>query len=773
MVKLKREELKKILKERVLILDGAYGTELAKRGYEDIPEKVLLESPSILKKLHEDYINSGSDVLLTCTFGANEVKLSKFGLDSEQERIVKTAVEVAKETSNKALIFGDIGPTGELPKPLGSMTFDDYFKVFERSASLLLKNGVDAIILETFTDILELKAAVFAVRELSKEIFLAVHLTFDKNARTLTGTDPMNFALTFNDLDVDAIGTNCSLGPQEILPIFEEMARYSDKMLIVEPDAGSPILKNGVVTYPIGAEEFAFYVDSFWESKANIIGSCCGSDPSYTAMISKRVGKRAPIIEKGKEVFAFSSPSDMVSFDDFVIIGERINPAGRKKLQEAMKNSDLEKVMKIASDQKKAKAEALDVNFGLEQFVSTKFMSNTVNSIAYNVGMPVSLDIQSINALEETLKRYPARPLINSSRVEEKEMTLKTKLLKKYGGMLVVLAMEEGVPESFEERKKAIEKGLKIAEKNGIQFDRLIFDPIILAVGAGVSLKETLKTIEYIKEMGSKSVVGLSNVSFGMPDRSYLNAAFLSAAIFYGLNSAILNPKDEEVMRILNASLILNGKSLKMSFQSEIKESFVGLILTGDENSLLKRVDELLSSKNPLEVIDEDLKPAMDIVGDLYDRSKIFLPQLILAAQTVQKAFEKVQSLFKQKESSEKFVIATVKGDVHDIGKNIVATILKSSGYKVIDLGRNVPTEKIVQVVIEERPVMLGLSAMMTTTAPKIKETIDVLKEKKIVLPVVVGGASMNEEVAKEFGADFYAKNATDALKFLELVKKK
>ncbi|WP_036225638.1 homocysteine S-methyltransferase family protein [Mesoaciditoga lauensis] len=771
---MKREELKKILNERVLVLDGAYGTELAKRGYPDVPEKVVLENPQAIKKLHEDYIRAGANAILTSTFGANDVKLSKFGLESQQEKIVNSAVEIAKSASNGSLIFGDIGPTGELPYPIGEMKFDDYFNTFKKVASLILKAGVDAIILETFTDIMELKAAVLAVRELSKEIFLIAHLTFDENARSLTGTDPTNFALTFNDLDVDAIGVNCSLGPQEILPIFEEISKYSDKMLVVEPDAGAPILKNGKTHYPVGPQDFAFYVDSFWEAKANIIGSCCGSDPTYTAAISKRVGKRSPIKEKAKKVFAFTSPTDIADLDDFVVIGERINPAGRKKLQQHMKDKNMDAVMKVATGQKEAGAKALDVNFGLEQFVDVGFMSDTVNSIAYKLGTPISLDIQSFEALEYVLKRYPGRALVNSSRADEEELTKKLELIKSYGGMLVVLSMEEGVPTSFEDRKRAIEKALKMAESFGISKERLVFDSIILAVGAGASPKETLKAIEYLNESGLKSVVGLSNISFGMPNRSYLNAAFLAMAVSSGLSSAIMNPKDQNVMQMLEASLILNGKSLELKVQKGEGDTnqLVDLILSGEEKKLLDYVDELLKAEEPLNVIENHLKPAMDVIGDMYDKSKIFLPQLILAAQTAQKAFEKVQSLFEKKESSEKFVIATVKGDVHDIGKNIVATILRSAGYDVVDLGRNVAPEKIIDAIKSEKPVMLGLSAMMTTTAPKIQETIEKMKEEGISLPVIVGGASLNEELAKDLGADFYAQNATDAVKALKNIKK-
>ncbi len=768
---MRRTELKRILKERVLVLDGAYGTELAKREYVEVPERVVLDSPNVVRNLHAEYIAAGADAILTCTFGANPVKLAKSGLENRHDEIVRRAVDIAKSVSKGALIFGDIGPTGELPYPLGEMSFDDYFEAFRRTASVLLSAGVDAIILETFTDILELKAAVLAVRELSSDIFLIANMTFNKDARSLTGTDPMNFALTFNDLDVDAIGTNCSLGPQEILPIFEEMSKYSEKPLVVEPDAGTPLLYQGNVRYPVGPKNFAFHVDSFWESKANIIGSCCGSNPEYTSMISKKVGRRAPVEEKAKKIFAFSSPSVVVDFGEFVVIGERINPAGRKKLQKSMRNSELEKLMKIAIKQKNARANALDVNFGLEQFVPIDFMSKAINSIAYKVGTPISIDIQSLKALEEVLKRYPGRPVVNSTRVEEAEMLTKIELTKKYGGLLVVLAMEEHVPSSFDDRKKAIKRGLEIAKKLNFSPNRLIFDPIILAVGAGSLPQDTLKTIAYLNDMGLKSVVGLSNISFGMPDRSYINASFLAMAMSDGLNAAILNPLDQIVMGILRSSLILNGKTIVFKRNEGDSNNLVELILSGDEKNLIDKVEEILKEETPLSVIDNHLKPAMDKIGEMYDKSRIFLPQLILAAQTAQKAFEKVQSLFTQKRSSGKLVIATVKGDVHDIGKNIVATVVKSAGYEVIDVGRDAPTEKIIGVVEKEHPLVLGLSAMMTTTAPKIKEITDELKKRKISLPVIVGGASLNESLAKELGADFYAKSATDALKYLEMIK--
>ncbi len=767
-----RKEFSNILKTRVLILDGAYGTELMRMGFKESPEEIILKDPEIIKKLHQEYAKAGSNLLLTSTFGASPIKLSKIGLEKRHDEIVKTAVRIAREASNSALILGDIGPTGDLPFPIGDRTFDEYYDNFQKTARILLEEGVDGVILETFTDILELKAATFAVRDLSKDIFLITHLTFDQNGRTLTGTDPVNFAITFDDLDVDAIGMNCSIGPEEMLPIFEELSKYTHKFLTVEPDAGKPVLKGDQVEYPIGPEEFALHVDSYWEAGANIVGSCCGSNPAHTSKISRIIGKRSPVEKDEKKIFAISSSSNVVTFDDFVIIGERLNPAGKKKLTEAMKNEDIDYVLSIAREQIESGATALDMNFGVEQIISKEFAVKVATSISYKLNSPLSLDVQTPYLLEYILKRYPGRPLINSARAVDEEFIKRADLVKRYGGILMVLAMEEKVPESFEDRKRSINRIFELLQTVDLPVDRVIFDPIVLALGAGGDPKDTIDTIKYLSSLGFKTSFGLSNVSFGMPDRSYINASFLTLAVANGLSAAIMNPLDEIVMKTLKTSLLVTKRSQITAVTIESTDEILNAVLSGSNETLLKMVDEFLKNEDPLNVIEKHLKPVMDRVGDLYGAGKIFLPQLILAAQTAQKAFEKVQSLIPLKESSDKFIIATVKGDVHDIGKNIVATIVKSAGYTVIDLGRDIPSEKIVNMVEREKPLMLGLSAMMTTTAPRIKDIIDEMKKRKINVPVIVGGASLNEDLSKQFGADFYAQNATDAIKYLEKVKK-
>ncbi|MCD6450517.1 MAG: homocysteine S-methyltransferase family protein [Thermotogaceae bacterium] len=773
----KREIISGILKERVLLLDGAYGTELMKRaGIGDVPPEVLnIERPDVVESLHRDYIEAGSDVIITNTFGATPAKLSEYGLEDKFEQIVINAVRAAKRAaSGKAFVFGDAGPTGKLPFPAGNKFFDFFYDNYRKLFEIMVEEGVDGIILETFSDIAELKAAVLAARAASKDVFLVAHLTFDENGKTLTGTDPLNFVLTFEDLDVDALGINCTLGPEELLPIFQELSKYTDKFLTVEPNAGMPIVKGKETVYPVGPAEFAVHIDSYWEAGANIIGGCCGTTPEHIKRMRRQLGKRGPVERKKRKVFALSSPITVVNFENFVIIGERINPAGRKKLKKAMEDGDLEYVLKDAQKQKDAGAQVLDVNFGIEQLISPEFMEKVIYSIAYNVGTPVSIDVQTPKILEKLVKAYPGRPLINSFRPVEEEME-KLRILKEYGGTVVLLSMEEEVPESYEDRLKAFERGLDVLLTGGIDESRIIVDPIVLAMGAGGNPGDTLKFIEYLSNKGFKTTLGLSNLSFGLPDRSYYNASFLVMAVDRGLSSAIMNPLDEVVMKNLKSALVIAGREELPKGKVKENDEIVETILSGDSKKLLEMTETFLEElKDPLRVVEKYLRPAMEKIGQMYDKGKIFLPQLILAAQTVKPSFEYLESLMKSDSySNKKVIIATVKGDVHDIGKNIVAAVMKSSGYDVIDLGKDVPAEVIVKQVKKEKPMAVALSAMMTTTAPRIAEVVERLKELGIKVPVLAGGASLNERLAKELGADFYAKDASGGVKVLKELERK
>ncbi|KHC93260.1 5-methyltetrahydrofolate--homocysteine methyltransferase [Thermotoga sp. Mc24] len=762
-----RHEVSKLLSERVLLLDGAYGTEFMKYGYDDLPEELNIKAPDVVLKVHRSYIESGSDVILTNTFGATRMKLRKHGLADKLDPIVRNAVRIARRAAGEKLVFGDIGPTGELPYPLGNTLFEEFYENFRETVKIMVEEGVDGIIFETFSDVLELKAAVLAAREVSRDVFLIAHMTFDEKGRSLTGTDPANFTITFDELDVDALGINCSLGPEEILPIFQELSQYTDKFLVVEPNAGKPIVENGKTVYPLKPHDFAVHIDSYYELGVNIFGGCCGTTPEHVKLFRKVLGNRKPLQKrKKKRIFAVSSPSKLVTFDHFVVIGERINPAGRKKLWAEMQKGNEEIVINEAKTQVEKGAEVLDVNFGIESQIYIRYVEKIVQTLPYVSNVPLSLDIQSVDLAEKALRVYPGRPLFNSSKVDEEDLERKIGLLKKYGGTLIVLLMGKDVPKSFEERKGYFEKALKILEKHDF-LDRVIFDPGVLPLGAEGKPVEVLKTIEFISSRGFNTTVGLSNLSFGLPDRSYYNTAFLVLGVSKGLSSAIMNPFDETLMKTLNSALVVLEK--KELPRAEVKEEkLVEVILSGNQSELEKLVEDFLKKKDPLSIIEEHLRPAMERIGELYDKGKIFLPQLILAAQTVKPVFDKLTSMLPSDSQGETFVIATVKGDVHDIGKNIVASVIRSSGYRVVDLGKDVDTSKIVEAVERERPVALGLSAMMTTTVSRIKEVVEKLKEKNLKIPVIAGGASLNEKLAKELGADYYAKNASEAVKILK-----
>jgi len=771
-----RWELRRILEERILFLDGAYGTEFIKTGLKGgIPSEILnVEKPEMVLDLQKRYVMAGADILITNTFGAIPMKLAKHGLEGLFEDIVRNAIRIARKASRgKTLVFGNLGPSGELPEPMGNGNFDIFYENFRKVVEIMLEEGVDGFILETFSDILELKAAVCAVRDLSEDVFVIAHLTFDERGRTLTGTDPKNFALTFEDLDVDALGMNCTLGPEEMLPVFQELSKYTSKYLSVEPNAGMPQIVDGKTIYPVGPEEFAAYVDSFWESGVNILGGCCGTTPKHISLLKRTLGRRAPVERTPKKVFAVTSPSNLVDFEDFVVVGERINPAGRKKLWKAMLNEDMTVVEKEAKEQVENGARILDVNFGVERSISSNFAKIVVERLPYT-SAPLSLDVQSVDLIEELMKVYPGRPLLNSSRAVHDEIEERVRILKKYGGILVILAMEEHVPRDFDDRKKAIEKALRILEDLCFDTNRIIIDPVVLPLGAGGKAVDVLKTIEYVKNLGFKTILGLSNISFGLPDRSSYNAAFLVMAIERGLDSAIMNPLDDALMKIMEASLVILGKKEPPKKNVKTDNEILDIILSGKTERLLEIVKNMVDNgTNPMDVVEKHLRPAMEEVGRLYDKGKIFLPQLIVASQTAVPSFEFLESKMVGQGGDKAFVIATVRGDIHDIGKNIVASVVKSSGYKVIDLGKDVPNEKIVEAVERYKPVALGLSAMMTTTVLRIREIVEELKRRNLRVPVIVGGASLNENLSKELGADFYARSATDVVRFLKEIERR
>lgn len=769
-----RKNIESLLREKgKLLLDGAHGTYFMSKGYtEEIPDLLNLKAVDAVLNHHVEYLKAGADIHLTNTFNSSREKLKKYGIEDLFEKLNIEAVRIArKAVGEKALVFGDIGPTGSLLKPLGELSFDEAFENFREQTELLIENGVDGIMLETFSDILELKAAYLAVRDISKDIFLIAHLTFEENGKTLTGTGPEAFAALFNDLDVDAIGINCSVGPHEMLPVFQQLSKYSKKFLSVEPNAGIPVLENGVTRFPVGPEEFSKAMLNFVKSGARIIGGCCGTTPEHIKLLRKLLDETETASPEVDEVELITSRTNMVNpSEKFIVVGERLNYSGSKKTKKFMEEKNIEELVKIGLEQKNSGADLIDVNFGLQR--DLLFSKEFIIQLENRCGIPISFDVQDIQLLEELLRVYPGRPLINSSRALESDLELFAELLKKYGGMLILLSAKDSFEEDFEYRFKSALNGVEMLEKLGVSRTRIFVDPLVFSMGAGHDPLITLRLIERFNKSGLKTIIGLSNLSYGMPLRKDINAVFLSLSLERGLSAAIMNPNDERVMNSLKVYNLIFGKD-ELIFSVENKESnLINSILSGETKQLKEILEKELTQKSFAESVEEIIRPVMREIGELYEANKIYLPQLLTAAKVVKEVMEFFEEKEKSKTNPEKsetakVILATVKGDIHDIGKNLVAALMKSNGVDVIDLGRDVDSEKIVEVAKREKPVLIGLSAMMTTTVPRVKEVVEMLKGENLNIPVITGGASMTEKLAKEFGADYYAHTAIDGLRIL------
>lgn len=763
---MKRNEFSRLLEERVLFLDGAYGTEFLKKGYkENLPEILNLKAPEVVRKLHEEYAEAGADLILTNTFSANRIKLSHYRMETELEKINRTAVRLAQEaTSSHQLVFGDIGPTGLFLEPLGELSFEQAYEVFQEQARVLIDAGVDGLILETMSDLKELKAAILAVRDLSPDLPLIAQMTFDEKGISVTGTSVNIFAVLLNDLEVDVVGLNCQTTPEQMLPLLNELVAYCQKPISVEPNAGQPDISAGRLTYHTSALEFALYARDFVELGANIVGGCCGIGPEHIRAMARMIGRVRPKTRKNLSEQYITSRTRLNSTAPFLVIGERINASARKRLQRQLQQGDFSEILKLAAEQEQEGAEAIDLNPGIEALLSPDLIKKLVQGIDRHSTLPVSFDFQDDRLLEEALKEYPGRPIINSSTAREENLTRRLELIRRHGGLLVVLAMENEIPQSVEEKLAAVEKALSIIKQAGLGLERIYFDPLVLPHGTGHDYHLTLEAIRRLSEVGLKTIIGLSNLSFGWPERESLNAAFLSLAVEAGLKAAILNTSEQATMKVLAGAQDLRREKRKKAEVTD-QDPLLNLLLHGQKQDLLEKIKSQLKEKEPLWLSQQWLSPAMEKIGRLYAERKIFLPHLILAAETAQAAFDYLNRLIPENKLSVKgrILLATVEGDVHDIGKKIVATVLKSSGFEIIDLGRNVPADRVVSACRERKPDLVGLSAMMTTTVGRVLEVKKALESAGLGLPVVAGGASMNRELADRFGV-YYARDAVEAL---------
>jgi 5-methyltetrahydrofolate--homocysteine methyltransferase len=765
---MRREEFKKALQERVLFLDGGYGTEFFKRGFGGVIELLNLTDPHEVEKLQEEYALCGVDILLANTFSANRAKLESHGLGERCEAMNRRAVEIAKKAARGRLVFGDISSTGRLMEPLGDLSFEEAVRVFREQATFLVDAGVDGIIVETMSDIKELKASIVAVRELSADIPLVAQMTFEADGNSVTGTSVEIFATLVNDLDVDAAGINCSLTPEEMLPLFRRLAKACTKPLSVEPNAGRPFYDRGRLCYGTTPEEFAINMADFVETGANIVGGCCGTGPEHIKLLTGYVGRRKPVKREVSVAQFLSSRTVLKPVKPFLVIGERINASGKKDLQRQICEKDFSRIISLAQDQEQEGAAVIDINLGIEKLLKKEHFIAVVNELDRRSALPLSFDIQNLEFLEAAMREYPGRGLINSATAREDHLIQRLDLLKKYGGMLIVLAMEKDIPEKAEERFGVVQKAVKIIKGHGTGLERIFFDPLVLPVGAKQDYRVTLETVKLITAAGLQSSIGLSNLSFGLPGRDEVNAAFLSLCVEAGLKGAIMNTAENTTMGVLQGALALNGVEVTQPGEAAA-DPLVKNIIRGRNEEVMNAVKKELEKNDPLHVSQCVLAEAMEEVGRLYALGKIFLPHLILAAETVQPVFEYLNGLIGETgaQKAGKVLLATVEGDIHDIGKNIVATVLRSGRFEVTDIGKDVTAEMILEAVKKENPDVVGLSAMMTTTVGKVKEVADLLKAEGLDVPVIAGGASMSESLAEQFGV----RRGKDAMEALALCR--
>lgn len=780
---------------KMIVFDGAMGSLIQAEGLEagELPENYNIQRPEIISKIHKSYIDAGADVILTNTFGASKYKLKEKSLKVYE--VVQKAVEIARSAAGEKLVALDIGPLGQMLSPMGTLSFEDAYLAFKEQIIAGSSAGADLILIETMSDIYEAKAAILAAKE-NSNLPVICTMTFQQDGRTLTGTDPFTMVNILQSLGIDALGINCSLGPKEMMGIVEEILKHSRIPVIVQPNAGLPKIVDGRTIYDIGPQEFSQYILEMARLGVNIVGGCCGTTPEHIREIKSLLKGYTPKTKETEKFTAASSGTKTAVIGKGVnIIGERINPTGKKLFKKALLNGDMEYIQKEALAQKDAGAHILDVNVGLPEIDEKAFMIKAVKEIQKIVNLPLMIDSSRPDVLEATARIYNGRPILNSVNGEEKVMDAIFPIAKKYGCLLIALTLDEtGIPETAEKRLEIARRIVDRAGEYGIKKEDIIVDCLVLTASAQQKeVKETIKAVALVKEkLGVKTTLGISNVSFGLPARNILNRTFLDMALTAGLDAPIINPMEEEMLNSVKAFSVLwnydkNGKSFIENF-SESRP--IETIIKKDKSIDLKRViidgmreeaalltRELLVKKKPLEIVDEYLIPALDIVGERYESGDIFLPQLIQSAETVKRAFEVLKENMKDDkfgyDTKGKIVLATVKGDIHDIGKNIVKILLENYGFIVYDLGKDAPTEKIIEKVSDENITLVGLSALMTTTVRSMEETIKALKSRYPFCKVMVGGAVLNENYASMIGADYYGRDAREAVKIAQNFFKK
>ena len=798
-------DLRSYLKNNIVYLDGGMGTLLHSRGLKagELPERWNVTHPEIITEIHKAYYDAGSNVVSTNTFGANLLKFDEI----ELETIIKSAVENAKrareesKTSHPKWIALDIGPTGKMLAPYGDLAFEKAIEIYKKTVQIGVKYGVDLVIIETMNDAYETKSALLAVKE-STDLPVFVSNAYGENGTLMTGASPLSMVALLEGMGADAIGVNCSFGPKSLAPICREYLKYASIPVLLKPNAGLPKVINGETKYDILPDEFALECKALLEEGVRVVGGCCGTTQDYIkALTSVTKGLKAvEITKKDNTLVSSYAKAVEIGGSRVTLIGERINPTGKKIFREALKKGDLDYVLKEGVAQEERGMHVLDVNVGIPEIDEKSVLTEVVRKLQAVIPLPLQIDTSNPEAMESALRVYDGKALINSVNGKEESMTAVFPLVKKYGGVVVALTLDEnGIPNKAEDRVKIANKIIERAKEYGIDKKDIIVDPLALTISADKSAgKETLKAVELLSKIGIKTLLGVSNVSFGLPMRDYVNASFLTLAMSKGLSSAIINPNSSEIMKayyVFNALMgkddnfqeyisfvqNLNVENLPLSSNENVAVTDISgdtplkhAIIKGLKDSACEIVEGLLKEKAPLEIINGEIIPALDVVGSAYEKGKIYLPGLLLSADTSKAVFEIIKRTVPQGEANKGvFVIATVKGDIHDIGKNIVKLLLENYGFNVVDLGKDVAPEKVVEAVKEYNAPLCGLSALMTTTVPAMEETIKQLRKEAPWCKICVGGAVMTEEYALKIGADRYCKDGMETVRYAEEVTKK
>lgn len=791
--------IQSLLREKVVVLDGATGTELHKRGMPKgvCPESWCLRNPEVVSAVHADYLRAGSDIVYACTFGANRPKLSYFKIKdvvSMNRQLVSLA---RKAVGRRALVAADIATTGEFIEPFGPLKFNQAVDIYKQQVKGALLGGADLFVIETMIDIQEARAALIAVKELTSK-FTIVTMTFESGGRTLNGNDPISCLITLQSLGANAVGCNCSSGPGDMIKIISKMRPYATVPLVVKPNAGMPKLINNKAHFSMGPKQFSLSAKRLVLAGATIIGGCCGTTPAHIAKLKGVVSNLKPQLPKRKTIAALSSARSSFIFKQEktpAVVGEKINPTGKSSLQQELVKKNYSLVRALAKQQAKAGAKILDVNVGAPKVDELKAMSDVVSLLSVATGLPLAIDSASHKVIEAALRLYPGRALINSISGEKPKLKKMLRLAKKYGAMFIVLPLaSRRLPQTFQERKKLIQTIFSQAKESGFSKDDILVDCLAMPLSWNAnSALEILKTINWcFRVFKVRTIIGLSNISFGLPQRQLINKTFLAMAKERGLTLAIADPQDSPgAKNNLAQRLLLNKDKHGAKFISTysklpkaVSKEKVSLkkvspsdqlfraIVEGDREQIKELITKALKlGQSPSAILEKIMTPAIITVGELFDEKKYFLPQLIASAETMKKGVTYLEPYLKRQKTakSKKAVIllATVKGDIHDIGKNIVALMLKNHGFKIIDLGKDISTKKIIRKIKQYSPDIVGLSALMTTTMIAMPEVIKAARKEGLGCKFMVGGAVLNKAYANSIGAK-YAKDGVAAVRVAE-----